>query len=79
MYRVGGMGESGIDGIGEENERGASSWRSTVEKNEVKFLDSNQRWSHTTSHFGDRKDLKIRSSSQNLPRSQLIASLIIMF
>jgi hypothetical protein len=37
MYRVGGTGESGIDGTGEENERGASSWRRTVE---VKFLDS---------------------------------------
>ena len=40
MYRVVGTGKSGIDGIGEENERGASSWRRTVEKNEVKFLDS---------------------------------------
>lgn len=34
---------------------------------------------YKTSHFGDRKDPKIRSSSQNLPRSQLIAPFIITF
>ena len=80
MYRVGGMGESGIDRIGEENERGASSGVGEGLNMHVSAVfEINGRATEITSHFGDRKDPKIHSSSQNLPRSQLIASLIITF